>query len=209
MTTTPLTEPLAGAAKGIWWLVLLRGILAIIFGVIALLAPGAALVGIAIVFGIYAIVDGIAAIVHAIGDRKNIRSWGWLLAQGVIAVLAGIAALLFPGLAGTLGGLFVLWTIAIYAIAHGVSGIVSASRAPAGSAKTWGLVGGVLTVVFGVLYALLIWLIPGATLLGLIWIAGIYAVVFGIVLVIAAFQVRRGVKSVIDELRGGQRQTAS
>jgi len=191
MTTTPLTDPIASIAKGVWWLVLLRGILAILFGIIALLAPGAALTGIAIVFGVYAIFDGVAAIAHAVADRKNLKGWGWLLAQGIIAVLAGLVALTFPGLVGSFGGLVVLWTIAIYALMHGVSGIVSASRAPASSAKTWGLVGGVVTVVFGLLYAVLILVVPGVTLLGLIWVVGIYAILFGIMLIVGAVQLRR------------------
>jgi uncharacterized membrane protein HdeD (DUF308 family) len=194
MTSAPLLEPadpLARIAKGVWWLVLLRGILAILFGVIALLAPGAALSGIAIVFGVYALFEGVAAITHAIADRKNLAGWGWLLAQGVIAVLAGLAVLLFPGLAGSFGGLVVLWTIAIYALMHGISGLVTASRARAGSAKTWGIVGGVVTVLFGILYALLILLVPGVTLLGLIWVVGIYTIIFGVMLIIASVHLRK------------------
>lgn len=69
-----LPSPLASLAKGVWWLLLLRGILAVVFGVIALLAPAAALTGIAIVYGAYALVDGIAAVVHGVQLRSTNRA---------------------------------------------------------------------------------------------------------------------------------------
>lgn len=184
-----LDESLASLAKGIWWWVLIRGILAVVFGVIALLAPGAALTGIAIVFGAYALVDGVMAIVHAIRVRNSLKAWGWLLVQGILSALAGLAALILPGLAGTVGGLVVLWTIVIYNVTHGFAGIRSAAGAE-GRAKTWGIVAGVLTILAGIVLGILTLVIPGATVLGLIWLVGIYAILFGIMLIVAAIQVR-------------------
>lgn len=188
MTTS--TPTLASLAKGLWWLVLLRGILAVIFGILAILAPGAALTGIAIIFGVYAIIDGIVAITSAVSARATLRAWGWLLFQGILAVIAGVLALAFPGFVGAIGGLFVLWTITIYAIMHGIGGIVSAAGAQDGRGHTWGILGGVLTLIFGVLFAILILVTPGATLVSLIWVAGIYAVIFGVMLAVTAIQVR-------------------
>ena len=185
-----LTDPLAPLARGIWWWVLIRGILAVAFGVIALLAPGAALTAIAIVFGAYALVDGIMAAIQAVRVRNSLKAWGWLLVQGILSALAGLAALVLPGLVGAFGGLVVLWTIVIWNLTHGFAGIRSAAGAREGRAKTWGIVGGVLTLVFGIVLGVLILLTPGATLLGLIWTVGIYAVVFGVTLVVTAIQVR-------------------
>lgn len=184
------TDLLAPLARGIWWWVLIRGILAIVFGVIALLAPGAALTAIALVFGAYALVDGIMTAIQAVQVRASFKPWGWLLAQGILSALAGLAALILPGIAGAFGGLVVLWTIVIWNIMHGAAGIRSAAGASAGRAKTWGIVGGVISVVFGLLLAGLVLFTPGATLLGLIWAVGIYAVLFGASLVITAIQVR-------------------
>lgn len=193
--TGTATSPLASLAKGVWWMLLLRGILAIIFGVIALLAPGAALVGIAIVYGAYAVVDGIAAIVHALQLRSTNPRWGWLLASGAVTALAGLAALVLPGFAGVFGGLFVLWTIVFWTVITGIMGLRSAAGAAAGRGRTLGIVAGVVSVVFGVILAIVLWLSPEATVLGLVWSVGIWAIIFGAMVVGAAISVRAGAKT--------------
>ena len=193
--STTTSDPLVSFAKGVWWLVLLRGILAIVFGVIALVAPGAALTAIAIVYGAYALVDGVTTIAHAVRVRTSMPRWGWLLAGGVAGVLAGLVALILPGLVGTFGGLVVLWTIVIWSIIAGVMGLRSAAGAPSGRGKTWGIVSGILSLLLGVILAIAVIVTPGATLLGLIWTVGVWAIVFGVVLVVTAFSVRSGVKA--------------
>lgn len=188
-----VTAPLLDLARGVWWWVLIRGILAVVFGAIALIQPGAALTAIAIVFGAYALIDGVLAAVHAVQVRATFGQWGWLLVQGILSALAGLAALILPGVAGAFGGLVVLWTIVIWNIMHGFAGIRSAAGAAAGGAKTWGVVAGVVSIVFGVVLAIVILVTPGATLLGLVWAVGIFAVVLGIMLVVSAIQVRLAV----------------
>lgn len=184
-----ITEPLSELSIGPWWWVLIRGILAIAFGVIALLSPGSALFAIAIVFGAYAIIDGVTEIAHAIQVRKTLKRWGWLLFAGIVSVLAGIAALVLPGLAGLLGGLFLIWTIVFYNVMHGAMLIGSASGAES-KGKGWGIFAGVASIVFGVVLAILTFVTPGAAILGLIFAVGIYAIVFGIMLAVAAIQAR-------------------
>ena len=193
-----MSETLAGqigsVAKVIWWLVLVRGILGIVFGIIALIAPGIALTGIAIVVGIYLLMDGITEIIHAVQARKSDRRWGWLLFQGIVSVLAGLAAVILPGLAGLVGGLVVLWTVVVYALLHGIMGIASAAGIREGSGRTWGILAGVVSIVFAILLAIFVLLNPGATVLSLIWVVGIYAIIFGIVLIVASVKVRKHVR---------------
>ena len=191
MTDTGIvTTPLASLAKGVWWLLLLRGILAVLFGIVALLAPAAALTAVAIVYGAYALVDGIAAIVHSLQLRSTTPRWGWLLGSGVLTALAGLAALILPAFAGFFGGLFVLWTIVFWTIMTGIMGIRSAAGAPAGRARAFGIGSGVVSLVFGVILAISLFLSPDATVLGLIWTVGIFAIVFGVMLVVAAVSAR-------------------
>ncbi len=190
MTASATSEPLATLAKGIWWLVLIRGILAIGFGVIALIAPGAALTAVAIVVGAYALIDGITTVMHGIRVRKANPRWGWLVAEGILAAIAGLAALILPGLVGTFGGLVVLWTIVIWSIVSGIMGLRSAAGAESGRGRTWGIVAGILSLVFGVILAIAVIITPGATLLSLIWTVGIYAILFGITLIVTAIYVR-------------------
>lgn len=190
MTETTPQESLAGLAKGLWWLVLIRGILAIVFGVIALISPSIALTAIAIVYGAYALVDGIASIMHGVQVRKTNPRWGWLVAGGVVSVLAGLVALVVPGLVGAFGGLVVLWTLVIWSVVSGVMGLRSAAGAQSGRARTWGIVAGILSLVFGVILAIAIILSPGVTLISLIWTIGVWAIIFGITLVVTAIFVR-------------------
>lgn len=185
------TEDLTKIAKGVWWLVLLRGIFAVIFGILALIAPIAALTGIVIVLGVYLLMDGIVEIVHAVQTRTSDRRWGWLLFQGIVSVLAGLAALILPGLTGLVGGLVVVWTIVFYALTHGILGIVSAAGVGSAPGRGWAIFAGVVAVVFSILLAVIVLINPGATVLSLIWAVGIYAIVFGVALVVAAIAVRK------------------
>lgn len=189
--TTSSLDPLAGLVKGVWWWVLIRGILAIAFGVVALISPAVALTAIAIVFGAYTLVDGVMLAIAAVQTRKTTKGWGWVLAQGILSVLVGLAALILPGLVGALGGLVVLWTIVFWNIMTGIASIQAATKAEAGSAKTWMIVAGVVSLVFAVILAIAVLATPGVTLLGLIWAVGIYAIVFGIMLIVTAIHVRR------------------
>ena len=192
-----VTNPLADLAKGVWWLLLLRGILAIVFGIIAILAPGAALTGVAIVYGAYALVDGITAVVHAVQIRASNPRWGWLLVSGVLSALAGLAALILPGLIGAFGGLVILWTIAIWSFITGIMGLRSAAGVHSGRAKTVAIVSGIVSILFGVLLAILVLVTPGAAVLSLVWTVGIWAIIFGVMLVATAIMVRSGAKAAV------------
>src|SRR5690606_28257059 len=108
MTDDLMTDP---SITRLWWLVLVRGILAVVLGILAIVAPMAALTGIAIVLGAYFVVNGVVEIVQSVRARAVYRDWGWMLAKGILSVLAGLAALFLPLLAGLLTGIFILWTV--------------------------------------------------------------------------------------------------
>jgi uncharacterized membrane protein HdeD (DUF308 family) len=99
-------------------------------------------------------------------------------------------ALVVPGLVGAFGGLVVLWTLVIWSVVSGVMGLRSAAGADSGRARTWGIVAGILSLVFGVVLAIAIILSPGATLISLVWTIGVWAIIYGITLVITAIFVR-------------------
>jgi uncharacterized membrane protein HdeD (DUF308 family) len=170
-------------AKTVWWLVLLRGVLMVLFGIIALVSPGIALLTLVWVFGIYAILDGIAAVALGIRTRGE-PHWVWTIVQGVVSVLAGLVALVWPGVTA----LALLFLIAFWAVMLGVGQIGGAFAARRRGSNAWGwtLAAGVLNVVFGVL--LLIW--PGSGILTLVWLVGIFALAGGIALIVLAFRVR-------------------
>jgi uncharacterized membrane protein HdeD (DUF308 family) len=180
-------------AKAVWWLVLLRGILMAIFGIIALVSPGIALLTLIWVFGFYALLDGITAIIMGIRTRGE-PHWVWTIVQGVVSVLAGIVALVWPGVTA----FALLFVVAFWAIMLGISEIIGAftSRRQGSSAWGWTLAAGVLNVLFGIV--LLIW--PASGILTLVWLVGIFALLGGVTLVVLAFQVRSVARSMRSEV---------
>ena len=169
------------------WL-LIRGILAVIFGVIMFLpAFGAAVLAVfvAITIGVWLLFDGVASIVIAIRQRKSgVRGWGWTLAGGVVSLLAGLVAVIFPAATGALVGLFVLWALAFGLILRGVLELGSRGSG-------WGTWFGILHVLFGIVLTVAIIWSPGSALLALVWIAGVYGIAFGGVMIFIAFQMRK------------------
>ncbi len=201
-STTPAGVPgigdLAAVGRRMWWLVLLRGIIAVVFGVFAIMTPLLTLLGLTFVFAAYAIIDGVAAIVQAIRGRDRLKGWGWLLAQGIVSVLAGLVAVIFPFAAGLVASIFVLWLIAFWSLIAGIAGFPAAHAMADGGRKVWAYVSSVLSVLFGILLIVLVVLNPGDAVLSLIWVLGVYAIVFGLMLVVLAFQVRSGAKKVAE-----------
>ena len=171
------------AARSHWWLLLLRGILAIIFGIIALAAPGIALLAFIYVFAVYALLDGITAIVVSFRERSSFRGWWVLLIEGIAGIIFGILAIVWPGETA----LVLLYLVAFWALVTGVMEIGSAFMVPATAGQRWGLgLAGLLSIIFGIILIVS----PGSGLLAILWLVGIFAIVFGVSLIIYAFQIR-------------------
>ncbi|GAN34828.1 MAG: HdeD family acid-resistance protein [Candidatus Brocadia sp. AMX2] len=166
-----------------WWVLLLRGIIAIIFGVLVWVLPWISLVVLVLLFGAYALVDGILGVWIAIMGRKEHEDWWVLLLWGLIGIGVGILTFLVPDVTA----LALLFYIAAWAIATGVLQIVAAIRLRRQIKGEWMLIlGGLASVVFGVLLMAQ----PFAGALALLWLIVIYAVLFGVLLVILALRVR-------------------
>jgi len=173
----------APIVKRNWWIMALRGLFAVIFGLIALVAPRIALLAFIYVFAAYALVDGGIAVITSIQERELLDRWGWVLFEGILSILAGLIAFANPALTA----LVLLYIIAAWAIVSGISEIVAAIRLRKIIEREWLLVlAGVVSVLFG----LALILQPAATALVLVWWVGGFAVVFGILLVSLAFRVR-------------------
>jgi uncharacterized membrane protein HdeD (DUF308 family) len=181
-----MTQPQAAlpAEAGHWWALALRGAIAILFGLAALLRPGIALEALILLFGAYALVDGVFAIVGIFGGTRGGTPRWLLLIEGVAGILAGLIAFVLPQLTA----LLLLYLIAAWAIITGIFEIATAIRLRNEIRGEWAVIaGGVLSVIFGVI---LIVVSPFAAILSLIWLIGIYAVAFGIMLLFAGFRVR-------------------
>ena len=180
-------------AKKIWIFAIIRGVLAIIFGLIALFSPIATAVALAILIGAYAIVNGVFDIIEAIRHRGS-SSMVFRIVLGAVSILFGILVLVWPGI--SLAILVIM--VGIWAIIIGIIQIVASvrHRAVPHSGWVWGIIGGALSILFGIL--VLIW--PGTGLVSIIWIIGIWAIVWGITLIILGVQLRK-VAAVVDHHR--------
>jgi uncharacterized membrane protein HdeD (DUF308 family) len=168
-----------------WWMLLLRGIAAIIFGGLALSWPGMTLVTLILFYGAYVLVDGVLAIVAAITGGTPAPRW-WLAVVGLLGIAAGLLTFMMPGLTA----LVLLYFIAGWAIATGVFQIIGAIRLRKEIDNEWLLI---LCGVISVLFGIAMFMAPGAGALALIWVIGIYAIIIGVLLVGLSFRLKKHV----------------
>ena len=171
------------ALKRGWWLLVLRGIFAVLFGVLAFVWPGITLQALVLLFGAYALINGIFTLILAIRAPKGIPGVGTLVLLGLLGIAAGILAFVYPGITA----LSLLWVIAFWAIVTGTFEILAAIRLRKELTNEWVLIlSGLLSVAFGVLVILM----PSAGALSIVWLIGAYAILFGILMLTLAFRMR-------------------
>jgi uncharacterized membrane protein HdeD (DUF308 family) len=177
------SNPAAQTLVQNWWLFALRGVLGIIFGCVALIFPGPTILSLVIFFAAYMLVDGIFGIISAVrAIRRKEDRWGLLIFEGLLNIVVGIAAFLWPGLTVVA----FVWLIAAWAIVSG--GLITAAgfRLNIDHGRWWLVLGGLLSLAYGVL--LVITPLIGAIVLT--WWLGAYALVFGVALVVFSFKLR-------------------
>jgi uncharacterized membrane protein HdeD (DUF308 family) len=172
-----------------WWALALRGLLAVLFGILAIAWPGIALGALVLLFGAYALVDGVLSIAAAVVGRTSGMPWWALLLEGVLGIATGIVTFAWPGITG----IVLLYLIAAWAIFTGILEIVAAIQLRKEIQGEWLLaLSGVLSVVFGLLLVAR----PGAGAVAVAWLIGAYAIVFGVLLMTLGFRLRSLTKRV-------------
>jgi uncharacterized membrane protein HdeD (DUF308 family) len=167
-----------------WWAVALRGVAAILFGLLTFLIPGITLAVLIFLFGAYAIVEGIFNVIAAVRGRAGAAPWWALLLEGLVSIGAGVVTFVWPGLTA----LVLLYVIGAWAVITGVLEIAAAIRLRKAITGEWWLaLSGVLSIIFGVL----LMIAPAAGALVMVLWIGAYAIVFGAVLIGLAFRLRR------------------
>lgn len=165
-----------------WWAFVIRGVLAVLFGIMALFLPGAAMLSLVLLFSIYALVDGIFAIASAVRAAQRHERWGLLILEGVVDILAAVAAASWPGLTVVV----FVFLVAVWALLTGGLMLAAAFKVDADHGRWWMVLGGAVSVLYGA--ALVIAPLVGA--LVLTWWIGAYALVFGIAMLVLAFRLR-------------------
>ncbi|WP_052081387.1 HdeD family acid-resistance protein [Paracoccus halophilus] len=166
-----------------WWVVLLRGIAAILFGLLALIWPGLTVYALLLVFGGYAIFDGIMAITVGFQRRTADEGWwSWAL-DGFLSIVIGLMALFWPAATALV---FVIW-MAAWAVIAGIFRIIAAIRLRRDIQGEWALgLSGLLLAVWGILMAM----IPAAGLLSIAWLIGTFALLIGVAMIVLALRLR-------------------
>lgn len=174
-----------------WWAVLLRGICAVIFGLAAFAWPGITLALLILFYGAYVLVEGIFAVVSSFGRTKDSKfPWSMFLV-GLVSIAVGLITFVWPGLTA----LALLYLIGAWAIVRGIFEVVAAIELRKQIEGEWlMIIAGMASVLFGVLMVL--W--PGAGVLALLWLIGIFAVIFGVIIIILAFKLR-GLKKRVEQ----------
>lgn len=156
-----------------WWVFAIRGIAAIVFGILAFVWPETTLTVLVILFGAYVFVDGIALLVALARGDTLARQHAWSVGiMGVLGIVAGVITFVAPGVTA----LSLLYIVAFWSIAMGTFQVISAIALRRElNGEFWMALGGVVSIVFGVLLVAF----PGEGLISLVWLVGIWAIVFG------------------------------
>jgi uncharacterized membrane protein HdeD (DUF308 family) len=167
-----------------WWIIVLQGVAAILFGILAFARPGATLAALLLLVAIWAIADGILALLASVGAAETKEPWWPWVLHALVSIGVGLVALRWPGITA----LALLLLIAYWAILRGILTILAAiqlRRVIQG--EFWMVLNGIISVVFGA------WIVasPAEGALAVVWLIGLYAVAFGVTLVLAGVGLKK------------------
>ena len=166
-----------------WSIFVFRGFLAIAFGLLAILWPGLTIGVLIILFGVYVLFEGVLALSAAFRHRD--RKWWWvLLLEGIAGIIVGLFAFIWPGVTAVV----LLVFIAVWAILTGILEIAAAVQLRKQLKGEWALG---LTGVLSILIGFILVANPGAGAVALVWLIGIYAIIFGILLTVLGFKAKK------------------
>ena len=167
-----------------WWVLLLRGAAAIVFGVLTWMQPAASAAALVLIFGAYVFVDGVLGVYSAIKSRNESRHWWMVLLWGLTGVVFGVLTIINPAITALVLTIY----IGVWALITGVVEIVAALRLRKEIEGEWLLVlGGLISVLFGAFVLAQ----PGAGMMAMLWVIATYAVIFGVLMVLLAFKVKK------------------
>ena len=173
------------------WLAAVRGIVAILFGIAALVWPGISLLILVYLFGAYVLANGLLALFSMFRERRLVSAWWAVLLEGLVGIAAGLVVFLWPGI--TI--LVLLMLIAAWAVVLGIFEIAAAFASDKAAGERWMMgIAGALSIIFGIL----LFRHPGPGLLTVIWLIGFYAIIWGITLI--AYSLQRSQKAHLPQM---------
>ncbi len=164
-----------------WVLILIRGIIALLFGIMAIISASFTLLFLVYLFGAYVFIDGIMAIIVSFQERKSSSLWWLVLLIGIVGLIVGVLAFIHPGNVV----LVIFYLVAAWLIVAGFFSIIAAFFR-ANGVEWLAVIGGILSIIIGIIF----FLHPTSSILSIVWLLGIFALIYGIIQIIKAFQVK-------------------
>jgi uncharacterized membrane protein HdeD (DUF308 family) len=182
-TAAPLpSRPLLHHLAKSWWLVLLRGIAAIVFGVLAFVWPGVTLLTLVLLYGAFALVDGVFSLIAAFTGKSS-TAW-WLILVGLLGIAAGVVTFAWPGISAVV----LIMLIGAWAVVCGIFEIIGAIQLRKEIDNEWLLI---LSGIVSVLFGLGVMAFPGAGALALVWVIASFAIAFGVLWIALALRLKK------------------
>lgn len=184
MNNLSFRNPLVDLLSENWWMVLIRGGAALIFGLLTWFYPFISILIMVMFFGVYALIDGVLGVVIAINGRRTHQDWWLMLIWGMVSILAGIMIFFVPGITW----LVLITFMAIWSLVSGILQIIAAIRLRKSiRGEGWMIVAGMLSVLVGII----LFVNPVQGGIALTWVIGVYAALFGVMNIALAFRLRR------------------
>jgi uncharacterized membrane protein HdeD (DUF308 family) len=168
-------------ARTYWLLILLRGIVAILFGIMAIISVEFTLLFLVYLFGAYVLLDGILAIIVSLQERKSSSAWLVVFLIGIVGIVVGVLSFIHPGNVA----LLIFYLVAAWLIIAGFFSVISALRRATGT-EWLSIVGGILSIIVGIIF----FFHPTSSILSIVWLLGVFALVYGIIQIVRAIQLR-------------------
>lgn len=181
-TVSPKTDAMNDMLANNWWAVALRGIVAILFGIAAFAMPFVTMLSLVVVFAAFSFVDGVFGIIMSVRGARKGERWIWLLLSGILGIVASAVAVLWPGI--TVLAFVIL--VAAWALVSGTFMLISAFRLKVDHGRVWLVIGGIASIIFGVLLVIS----PFIGALVLTFWTGAHALVLGATLLVLAYKLR-------------------
>ena len=181
-TDSPKTDAMNDMLANNWWAVALRGVVAILFGIAAFAMPFVTMLSLVVVFAAFSFVDGVFGIIMSVRGARKGERWIWLLLSGILGIVASAVAVLWPGI--TVLAFVIL--VAAWALVSGTFMLISAFRLKIDHGRVWLVIGGIASIVFGILLVIS----PFIGALVLTFWTGAHALVLGATLLVLAYKLR-------------------
>lgn len=181
-TVSPKTDAMNDMLANNWWAVALRGVVAILFGIAAFAMPSVTMLSLVVVFAAFSFVDGVFGIIMSVRGARKGERWIWLLLSGILGIVASAVAVLWPGI--TVLAFVIL--VAAWALVSGTFMLISAFRLKVDHGRVWLVIGGIASIIFGVLLVIS----PFIGALVLTFWTGAHALVLGATLLVLAYKLR-------------------